>query len=598
MPGKPNDKLEYLKGLNEKDFPYLIADILAVHYKHNKVKVVDGTGDGKRDIFSIDIRGNEVITQCKYHYNFSTTSGTNETDEIIIALSKFDCYHGFFCTSGKLSPQGKREYLDNYKNFELNWLEGHEIVDIVLESPILRKIWFENEKIHLTNNKIAIPFILRTLPGNTNFSFEFTIASILSDNINLELQYKKLINPKQLNPLSRIDIRKSTMGLDNIFGYLITLTGNVLFNSIDDVKQELIDKIIDDNNTHSESCYIALRFGVPYIPEDRESYRSYKNEKMSFPINSETFIVQKGTVITENNFLIEVTPKWKLPNRIHMSQLSNFCFYNQELNIVLYIEYTCDADPELHPYVERQLEIRKIIWSKSLFVVGNNDLSEIFDSSPPDSIYDYGPNGKLACWEHPVPISYPADITEFERYLSHDEFETNKKKIIEIANHYNLNIVDWEIASKIVAINNEDPFPSKPQTTYRLIDIFEEYNTIPSPINPNNRTLTFESVWVISNHDDDKLDNKIDCLENLFNNMVYSNFFNFTIDKETTSSIYLRGTYSPTTISYLSTFDNIRQLEDQVKKAFEEVEKIIKNVFAETIRCTKSYWLSELGIFL
>ena len=54
----------------------------------------------------------------------------------------------FFCTSGKLSPQSKREYLDNYPDFELNWLEGHEIVDIVLEDTILRKIWFENEKIH------------------------------------------------------------------------------------------------------------------------------------------------------------------------------------------------------------------------------------------------------------------------------------------------------------------------------------------------------------------------------------------------------------------------------------------------------------------
>jgi Restriction endonuclease len=148
MPGRLQNKLQYLSGLNEKDFPYLIADILKLHLQHTNVKVVDGTGDGKRDIFSISEKKEKTITQCKFHYDFNTTSGTSETDEIVIALNKFGCSKGVFCTSGKLSPQSKREYLDNYPQFDLIWFEGHEIVDIVLENPILRKIWFEGEKIH------------------------------------------------------------------------------------------------------------------------------------------------------------------------------------------------------------------------------------------------------------------------------------------------------------------------------------------------------------------------------------------------------------------------------------------------------------------
>jgi|APLak6261686239_1056169.scaffolds.fasta_scaffold00527_9 hypothetical protein len=34
MTGKPNDKLKYLDGLNEKDFPFLIGNILAYTPNH------------------------------------------------------------------------------------------------------------------------------------------------------------------------------------------------------------------------------------------------------------------------------------------------------------------------------------------------------------------------------------------------------------------------------------------------------------------------------------------------------------------------------------------------------------------------------------
>ena len=172
MPGKPKDKLKYLESIDQYDFPYLIADILSSYYNHHNVRVVDGTGDGKRDIFSVNSKGEKIITQCKYHYDMSKTSGTRQTDEIVIALNKYKSNIGFFCTSGKLTPQSKREYLDNYPDFELNWLEGHEIVDIVLEDTILRKVWFENEKIHLTNSNVSIPFIFRKLPEDISLQPE------------------------------------------------------------------------------------------------------------------------------------------------------------------------------------------------------------------------------------------------------------------------------------------------------------------------------------------------------------------------------------------------------------------------------------------
>lgn len=103
---------------------------------------------------------------------------------------------------------------------------------------------------------------------------------------------------------------------------------------------------------------------------------------------------------------------------------------------------------------------------------------------------------------------------------------------------------------------------------------------------------------MISNHNDDELDNKISCLEDLFNKMDHKDSFKFIVDKETTFSIYLRVIYNPTTISHLSTFENLVLKDAAAKEIFNEIESIVRNVFTESIRFTKSYWLSELGIFL
>jgi len=96
MPDRLKSKLKYLESIDENDFPYLIADILAHHYSHQNAKVVDGPGDGKRDIFSVTPKGDKVISQCKYHYDFSKTCGSSETDEIVLALNNFGCNTGFF----------------------------------------------------------------------------------------------------------------------------------------------------------------------------------------------------------------------------------------------------------------------------------------------------------------------------------------------------------------------------------------------------------------------------------------------------------------------------------------------------------------------
>jgi hypothetical protein len=153
-----------------------------------------------------------------------------------------------------------------------------------------------------------------------------------------------------------------------------------------------------------ENSYLAIRFGIPHFLENNSSKKNYKVEKFNLPINSETYILRNGVILNEFDFLIEVNDDWKRPDRIHMSQLDNFCFYNRTHDLALFIYYTCTVREDLHPHIIRQIEVNKIIWGKSLFLVREIGMENYFEKFPPDKVYSFGLNAEVACWMHPYPI--------------------------------------------------------------------------------------------------------------------------------------------------------------------------------------------------
>jgi hypothetical protein len=114
IPGTPRQKLALLAKIDQHTLPHLAGDILYFLHNHQNIRVVDGPGDGKRDVHSKKPDSSYHITQCKYHQDTNVTVSSNETDELVLALMKFDCKSGLFITTGRISPQAKREYLDNY----------------------------------------------------------------------------------------------------------------------------------------------------------------------------------------------------------------------------------------------------------------------------------------------------------------------------------------------------------------------------------------------------------------------------------------------------------------------------------------------------
>lgn len=82
--------------LNPSSLPILAADILKWSLGHTKVRILDGPGDGRRDILSITPEGIPHLTQCKHHSDDTKSVSSRETDEIVIALAKFGVKSALF----------------------------------------------------------------------------------------------------------------------------------------------------------------------------------------------------------------------------------------------------------------------------------------------------------------------------------------------------------------------------------------------------------------------------------------------------------------------------------------------------------------------
>jgi len=150
-----------LSGVDEKSLPHLVADILYFCRNHRNVVVTDGPGDGRRDVSSRTPDSAKHLAQCKFHVDVTAAVGARETDELPVALLKFGAKRGLFVTTARLSPQSKREYLNDFPGFQLEFWDGLQLVDQVLSSPLLAELWLLGDSVQRRAVSVAVPFIIR-----------------------------------------------------------------------------------------------------------------------------------------------------------------------------------------------------------------------------------------------------------------------------------------------------------------------------------------------------------------------------------------------------------------------------------------------------
>jgi hypothetical protein len=174
--GKKEGAAALCTGLTDREFVMLARDILVMR-GHTQIRVMDGPGDGMRDIHSVTNKSRLHVTQVAHARTPTKTTGSRKMAELPAAMVKFDAKAGLFITSGRLSPQAKREFLGDYPAFEMDFLDGDALADEIMRSVPLKALWYDGKEFGRVSNRVRLPFLLRDLESDRPLQLTDAMAS-------------------------------------------------------------------------------------------------------------------------------------------------------------------------------------------------------------------------------------------------------------------------------------------------------------------------------------------------------------------------------------------------------------------------------------
>jgi hypothetical protein len=519
IPGSPEEKLALLSGIDQRTLPHLVGDILYFSFNHRNIRVMDGPGDGKRDIHSVQPDGTRHIAQCKFHANTNATVSSDETDELILALMKFGSKSGLFATTGRISPQAKREYLDNYSEYSLDFLDGINLVDYVLSSPVLSAVWFDGKSIIETRHSLELPFIIRRIVDDHPIEME-PLPDIANDGVAFKIQGGSIAKDRLEPYRSPLDPMDSEHDSKFIHGQLAYCIGNASLHSIPEYRQFLISKISTAIlDTHLP---VTVRFGAPSLVTNSEAISSqhFKEEKDFVNISQVepiSYVIDRDRSIIDERAWVVLSDSnsWKFPDNLSVAESPWAGWLNRQHNTMCMEQLETPID-EL-PYDEVINKKLRLEWlNQSLFIlISRTDYEDLLNSlseeDQPSWVSDYGLGGFLVGWLHPlylyemeggIGIRYNNEKGKYEAVTKEDlkeqEFNDRKLKLQKIIDSRNLSQINSKKAILIAAAADDPLIQEVHHIGFDSANLFHYFSDIPSPVFLQERSLTFVRMWEIS----------------------------------------------------------------------------------------------------
>ena len=607
-----------MKKLNSQRFVELIADLLW-RDGHSNLKIVDGPGDGCRDIHSKTKNGKKHIAQCKFYNNPSRTVSSREIGELPLGMIKLDYKEGLFATNARISPQAKREFLNDYPYLNLNFIEGKEVTRKVFNDLILMALWYDGKSIDKISYQIIIPLIARDLledkpiplidqKNKMQLGKEVLILEDGKTSLQVQLR-EKYVDSSIFEPYRPpiTETRRESELLQLLLSTETTIEGinllEELESSVNSVCSFLINRL-KNNIRKKPDYYIALRLGLPYIlPLGGRSHGTH----IGISIPPVTFILQNNSKYSESEWILP-SPKsnWYPPEIIRASQRDWVRWYNPHLDACLNMYIESPPDRSTRKTLERQREFFIEWWKKSLFAVIPGvkiTLLQKFDIPEPTFAKEWNRDGIFCAWLHE---NLTADfiIARLDREgpvrgspNSHRLEKLSRQLQNQISNMGG-RIVQPEKARHMLAFLDHDPYPSIERISYHSVDLLEDLKMIPSPIDPRSRQFEFELCWQIKAKDINEM--LISNIEEQISNKIKSKH------SEITCTVYfdleaIRGMFM---IVNLGMYDNpgheqtdifLGRIEPILKLAMNDIENIIRH-YVDFKRATKTYWKTEIGL--
>ncbi|MBQ7881877.1 MAG: restriction endonuclease [Treponema sp.] len=438
-------------------------------------------------MLSINEENEKCITQCKFHEDNSKTVSSRETDEIIIALTKFGCKNGIFCTNSNLSPQSKREYEDNYPNYNVSWFDGEKIYDALMGNLILEKIWLEQIPIKDAVNITILPIFI-TPVINIEKDIDFTIDG----KINIKISNgNNFYIETQFAPFNSNNVAKSLLN-QTIPCLKAFVYGKIYIDQLESIKKSILAKL-NEVTFFKNGFFYSIRFGIPHL-----SFSETEQTILNMPISPETYVYHNNNFLPEKDWFLKLDDNWNLPYYIKCGNADKLCYYNKKFDICLFVYYKSSFQKNF--LIELQRNITNAIWQHSFFIIVNNRNYKAFlkkNDISTDIILPYGDTQTMLGWRVPA-SSFHGILEASELCFDADPYYDALVAKIKIIFSKNYKEISYDKAIKIAELNGYDVLNTKKELVLNLSDIIDLDKRLPSPITPENRFIKYKVVWIVN----------------------------------------------------------------------------------------------------
>lgn len=592
------------KNLDQDSLVSLCQDLL-FRRGHTKIRRTDGPGDGGRDVFSVDLKGRSHLVQSKYHQKKDAVCSSADLSELPMALIKLGYSTGLFVTNSRISPQAKREYLDNYPGLELEFIDGDSLVATVVSDVLLQAVWFDGVSISQANAKLVFPLLIRRFPGDqpikiTSENAAAGLATLHSKHptcrfalvvSNSDLREFELYRPPEPPNMS-----EGVMAVSNIVELHVEYGAEVSMAS-------KLPKVICEcllQPLRVADSVLTMRVGQPWLLPLRttdHAARVVTNlDGISFTIGP-----------TETNeesvwFSCRTNDHWDGETDARATEAEFIRLYSHELDCALSYEINCNAGHEPPNLLDAFNDVSKKAWRKSVFCLLSNWGEAWPHSAPePDQFSDWHGTGKMLCgWFHRnlrggvIVLGKSEEPGFFEPPNEQEEDARLNELRTAITSINGVEMLDADKARHMVAAIADDPFPSRDTARFHTGELAEYLDElVSSPINPSSRRFAVTIAW-----------KKCDLSEAQFEEVVMKavavtevpSFKNAQVDK---LDCYMAATidYNPASLGLSSTHELLEQAYGATNLLIASIEHSLL-LGKEARRCTKEYWLARWNVSL
>lgn len=509
LKGKSEQREQLTAILDAEKLVRLASDLLVCR-GHSQIRNMDGPGDGGRDVHSISKLSQRQLTQCKFHQDTSRTCSSSELSQLPMAMIKLDYSVGLFVTNATISPQAKREYIDNYPRLALEFIDGDDLIDEVFANALLRALWLDGKESEEINRATAFPVIIR------RHEDDLPIALIDSDDDLQDDMYRDLLSADC--PHTRVHVRPAHFfsnpfepyrapeplssresGMPFILGAEIVVEGDLGLAAIQDASEKLGSEIL--SRLDAKHGNATARVGIPYICSLKGGSR-----RLNIPTNVApvSFLRISHTLYSENDwFAVEPSESWSHQCDARVTEMDSVRLYSFDLDCC--IAYEIESRIGAHDKAVRESlrEVQMSAWQQSLFclIPPWAEWNE-FSIPEPDDTVVWPWDGRVLCgWFCPPLlgglVQYRSDDSLLDVSLDHEVvFEEKKRMICEcLLDRPGVEFLEPNKARHMVALVGDDPFPHIDTIKIRTADIVAYPETIPSPIRPESRRFVATVAW-------------------------------------------------------------------------------------------------------